>query len=209
MPAKKDVSKFTAQSGDDSLSLERLVFFSDAVFAIAITLLILEIRLPAAQGELTNEALQAQLIQIWPKYLAYVVSFLVIGMFWLGHMRKFRYIRRTDRPFLLLNLLLLMSVAFIPFPTAVISEFGNRTATIFYAVTIFVAGMLNTGVLIYATQGGRLATQDLPPGFVRREMLRSLITPGIFLLSIPLAFIDADLAKYSWILIFFALVVAP
>lgn len=87
LPAEKQ-----ATSEQDRLGLERLIFFSDAVFAIAITLLALEIRLPASQGTLTNDQLLQDLLALWPKYFSYVLSFLVIGGFWMGHHQKFRLI---------------------------------------------------------------------------------------------------------------------
>ena len=190
-----------ASSEPDHLGLERLVFFSDAVFAIAITLLALEIRLPALGEELTNRQLLEALLMIWPKYLSYAISFLVIGSFWMGHHRKFRFILHYDTNLLLLNILLLMGIAFIPFPTAVISEYGNRTATIFYALVILIAGLLNAAVWIYASQNNRLIEPNFTRQQRRRETLRALIVPAIFLFSIGLAFINDDLAKYSWLLI--------
>jgi uncharacterized membrane protein len=185
----------------DHLGLERLVFFSDAVFAIAITLLALEIRLPALEGSLTDNQLLQSLLAIWQKYLSFAVSFLVIGVFWMGHHRKFRFIKRYDTRLLLLNILLLMGIAFIPFPTSVISEYSNRTATIFYAIIMTVVGLLNAAVWIYSSQNNRLIDPNFNLQQRRRETARALIVPGVFLLSIGLAFIDADLAKYSWVLI--------
>jgi TMEM175 potassium channel family protein len=190
-----------AASEQEQLGLERLVFFSDAVFAIAITLLALEIRLPSLEEHLTNDQLLQALLMIWPKYLSYAISFLVIGTFWMGHHRKFQFIHNFDANLLLLNILLLMGVAFIPFPTAVISEHGNRTATIFYALVMFIVGLLNAAVWVYASHRNRLIEPDFTPQRVQRETLRALIVPAVFLLSIGLAFINADLAKYSWLLI--------
>ena len=186
---------------DDHLGLERLIFFSDAVFAIAITLLTLEIRLPPVEGSLSDAQLLRTLLAIWPRYLGYIISFLVIGIFWIGHHRKFSYIRRYDRNLLLINLLLLMAVAFIPFPTTVISEYGNRTATIFYALSITLVGLLSTALWAYATHRQRLVDARLTPQQKQREMLRSLLMSGVFLLSIGIAFIHADAAKFSWLLI--------
>ena len=190
-----------AASEADQLGLERLLFFSDAVFAIAITLLALEIRLPSLEGSLTDEQLFQQLLAIWPKYFSYALSFFVIGAFWMGHHRKFRFILRYDTNLILLNLLLLMGVAFIPFPTAVIGENENRTATIFYALVMAIAGLLNAAVWIYASHRNRL----IEPGFTaqqrRRETLRTLVVPGVFLLSIALAFISPIIAIYSWLLV--------
>jgi uncharacterized membrane protein len=184
--------------GEEDIGLERLMFFSDAVFAIAITLLALEIRLPTAEGALTDDELLTQLLSLWPKYLAYVISFLVIGTFWLGHHRRFRYIRRYDRRLLWFNLLALMCIAFIPFPTGVISESGSRTATIFYALTMTVTGLLSGVIWWYAAWRDRLIDPALDRKHRRYERVAPLVIPAIFLLSIGLAFSDAQLAKYSW-----------
>jgi uncharacterized membrane protein len=185
----------------DHLGLERLVFFSDAVFAIAVTLLALEIRLPSPGEDLTNAQLVPALLAIWPKYLSYAISFLVIGTFWMGHHRKFRFITRYDAGLMLLNLLLLMGVAFIPFPTSVLSEYGNRTATIFYALVMAIVGLLSAALWVYASRHNRLIEPTFTLPRARRETLRALIPPAVFLLSIGLAFINDDLAKYSWLLI--------
>jgi uncharacterized membrane protein len=194
--AKADASE------QDRFGMERLLFFSDAVFAIAITLLALEIRLPASEEHLTNEELLQNILSIWPSYLGYILSFLVIGLFWMGHHRKFRLIRQYDPGLLRLNLLLLLGVAFTPFPSALLSEYGNRTATIFYALTMTIIGLLHAVVWIYAARNHRLIDSSFSPQQIRDETLRALITPGIFLLSIGLAFLDpfATVAKLSWLL---------
>ncbi len=182
----------------DAPGLERLIFFSDAVFAIAITLLVLEIRLPVGAGELDDRQLLAALAGIWPKYLAYAISFGVIGMVWIGHHRKFRMIEAYNRWLLFINLLLLMAVAFIPFPTAVLSESGNRTATIFYALSVLVMGLLSVMLWTYAAQMAGLASTQAARAQIREETLRSAIVPLVFFLSIPLAFLNDDLAKVFW-----------
>ena len=176
------------------------MFFSDAVFAIAITLLALEIRLPGGEGALTDDELSRQLLSLWPKYLAYAISFFVIGTFWLGHHRRFRFIRRYDRRLLLINLFLLLLVAFIPFPTAVISEYTNRTATIFYALIMTLTGLMSGAIWWYAAWHDRLIDPNMDRRHRRYERLAPLVIPGIFLFSIGLAFIDPDLARYSWAL---------
>jgi uncharacterized membrane protein len=185
----------------DETGMERIVFFSDAVFAIAITLLALEIRLPEEIARGSNTELFQNLFAIWPKYLGYIVSFLSIGNFWVVHHRQFRYIERYDTRLMFINLLILMSVAFMPFPTAIISENGNRTSTIFYALSAMVVGLLSTLLWVYASHNHRLVAANLEYFVVRRGVLRTLSAPAIFLLSIGIAYIDPDLAKYSWILI--------
>lgn len=187
-------------AGKHEMSMERLVFFSDAVFAIAITLLAIDIRLPTDAAGLGNAELFGRLLDVWPKALGYLVSFLVVGNFWVVHHRQFQYIERYDTRLVYINLLVLLAVAFIPFPTAVISENGNRTATIFYALATSLVGLFSTLLWIHASRS-RLLSRDVTPAMVRRGLLRNLCAPMVLLVSILLAFVDPDLAKYSWILI--------
>ena len=190
----------------DQLGFERIIFFSDAVFAIAVTLLALEIRLPAGalpagEGRLTEAQLLAQLTGMWQKYLAYVISFLVIGMFWMAHHRRFRFIKRYNSTLLLLNLLVLMVVAFVPFSSSVISEYRYRIGTIFYALTMMLLALLMAAMWGYASWRNRLVDPRLDAKQRRRQLLIPLATALIFLLSIGIAFLNADAAKFFWILI--------
>lgn len=183
---------------DDKVALDRLVFFSDAVFAIAITLLALEIRLPVEVGPLTNEELYTALIEAWPKVLGFVISFLVIGNYWLVHHRRFSHLTGYDGRLVFLNLLLLMAIAFVPFPTAVLSESGNRTATIFYALAMTITGLLS-GLLWWHASSKRLIEE--PARSRRHTAMGVLVTPAIFVLSIGVAYLDPGLARFTWILI--------
>ncbi len=183
---------------DDKVALDRLVFFSDAVFAIAITLLALEIRLPVEVGPLSNDELFTALVEAWPKILGFIISFLVIGSYWIVHHRRFSHLMGYDGRLVFLNLLLLMAIAFVPFPTAVLSESGNRTATIFYALVMTITGLLS-GVLWWHASSRRLIEE--PAGSRRHTAAGILITPAIFVLSIGVAYIDPGLARITWILI--------
>lgn len=184
----------------DHLGLERLIFFSDAVFAIAITLLALEIRLPAGSDIRSDGELLAALLGIWPRYLSYAVSFLVIGVYWMAHHRMFRSIARYDRRLLFLNLLLLLCIAFVPFPTAVLGEYSSSVATIFYALTMVVTGFASTLLWWHASgNGGRLLAEPLARPRARSSRLHSLAAPAVFLASIGIAFWNDDAAKLSWI----------
>lgn len=202
MVSKAGISKKFARNEqlNDKAGLERLIFFSDAVFAIAITLLALEIQLPVDATSLTNQQLFVSLMSIWPKYLSFFISFMVIGNFWIAHHRRYRFITRYDTRLLLLNLLVLMSIAFIPFPTAVLSENGNRTATIFYSLSIATTGLLSALLWWYASLKNRLLEESFDSSTARRNLLSILTVPTVFLISIGIAFIDPDLAKFSWIL---------
>jgi uncharacterized membrane protein len=140
----------------------RLVAFSDAVFAITITLLILEIKPPA-----DNTNLLHGLLALWPSYLAYAVTFLFIGQVWANHHVMFDHIRVADRTVLLLNTLLLMVVAFLPFATSVLASAlrsgdGERTAVVFYAIAFDVTALTFNAVWQYARRY-RLLSQALDP----------------------------------------------
>ncbi|MEZ4672538.1 MAG: TMEM175 family protein [Anaerolineae bacterium] len=201
MTSSKKQKPALAHIENDHIGLERLVFFSDAVFAIAVTLLALEIRLPSEKSALTDAELLQYLLALWPKYLGYILSFLIVGSFWLGHHRRFRYIQRYDATLIFLNLLLLMIIAFIPFPTAVLSEHGNQVATIFYALTIAATGLLSTSIWVYASHKHRLIDPHLPAPVIQRDTLRQLAVSAVFLLSVGLSFVNYDLAKMAWILV--------
>jgi uncharacterized membrane protein len=188
----------------DDRGLERVIFFSDAVFAIAMTLLALEIRLPALPASVSNAELTAALGNIWPRYLSYGISFLVIGVSWMAHQRLFRPVCCYDRRLMLLNILFLLSISFLPFPTSVIGEYGDTAAgTIFYAMAMVVVGVLFVLLWWYVNAQGRLVERPLSPTEFRRAFLYSLWTPTIFLLSIPLAQRSPTLAKAFWLLIMF------
>jgi uncharacterized membrane protein len=207
MPVKKksglnnSLEKEQDTSDQDRLGLDRLVFFSDAVFAIAITLLVLEIRLPSGAESLNNTQLLISLAGIFQKFLAYVISFLVIGTFWIAHHRKFRFIKKYDRGLLFLNLLVLMVIGFIPFPSSLISENPGSTATIFYALTMVLAGLLMLVLWAHAVRHNRLIDPAITKKQRWREVAAPLSTVAIFLVSVGIAFFSADLARLSWLLI--------
>jgi len=154
------------QLGTDARSVSRdtmrLVAFSDGVFAITITLLVLEIRPPTDDKNLPHG-----LVALWPSYLAYAVTFLFIGQVWANHHVMFDHIRAADRIVLLLNTVLLMVVAFLPFATSVIagalrSGDGERTAVGFYGIAFAVTALAFNGVWQYACRR-RLLSEALSP----------------------------------------------
>ena len=142
----------------------RVEAFSDGVFAIAITLLILTIEPPSRGEHLGHE-----LVRLWPSYLAYAVSFLTVGIMWVNHHAIFRHFARVDRPLLLLNILLLMLIAFVPFPTRVAAEFirseaDRREAALLYGITMTITAICFFAVWIYGS------SRLLLPGTDMREV---------------------------------------
>ncbi|MFL7890515.1 MAG: TMEM175 family protein [Anaerolineales bacterium] len=187
----------------DDLGLERIIFFSDAVFAIAITLLVLDIRLPETGEVLEDNQFLEQFLGMWHDYLAYFISFWVIGTAWMGHHRKFRYIKRYNSRLMTLNLFFLMIIAFIPFPSSIISKYSGPAATIIYALTMFLLSLLMTAIWGYASWHHRLIVPDLDSKQIRRQFIGPLATSLVFLFSIVVALFDENLAKLLWLLILF------
>lgn len=187
--------------GFSGVSLDRIQSFSDGVFAVAITLLILDVRLPIVPlGKTNNSVVAHALWKQYPHYLAYLISFLVIGAFWMGHHRFFDRLARHDETFAWLNVLYLMSVVFIPFPTSVLSEYGEtRVAVVFYASAIVVCGLLSFVMGLYASWQGRLLRDDVAKRDFREGQIHNITYVAVFAVSIGIAFVDIDLAKYFWL----------
>lgn len=177
---------------------EQILFFSDAVIAITITLLMLEVRLPAGAGELADPALLDALLATSGKLLGYVVSFLVIASFWISHHRKFHHIARTDGMLVWLNFLFLLTIGLIPFATSVISDNGGSVATIFYAGTIVLSALSLTLLWVYAWRRG---LTDLEGAGAGGLLYPTLMPAAVFALSMLVALKWPDAAKYSWLLI--------
>lgn len=182
----------------DNRDVERLAAFTDGVIAIAITLLVLDIRLPRPAHGLDDAALVADLLAIWPQYFGYALSFLVIGNFWVSHTLRLRRLESVDPTLLWLNMLFLLVIGFVPFITSVLSENSGRAATILYAATMIVASLLLTLVWRHALRRG-LST--LTPAEQRRGMLRAIWVPAVFAVSILMAWFWPDNARYVWLLL--------
>ena len=136
---------------------DRIVNLSDGVFAIAITLLVLDIRVPEIPENLVAGQLPGELLSLWPRYLGYILSFVSISVFWMIHHSIFRPIGTYDRNLLYLNFLFLMVVAFVPFPTALLGEYGNHQLLVaIYAGTLAVGRLLLTAIYWYSTRNARL-----------------------------------------------------
>jgi uncharacterized membrane protein len=154
---------------------KRAEAFSDGVFAVAITLLALELKVPGGEGELVH-----RLLEIWPSYLAYVVSFLTIGIMWLNHHTIFAHVVRVDRMLLLLNLVLLMVVAVTPFPTALVGdELGAhlrggdaKIVMVAYGLLMIVMSICFSAVWLYVVFHPEMLDERMDPEAVRRSIPR-------------------------------------
>jgi TMEM175 potassium channel family protein len=183
----------------------RIEAFSDGVFAIAITLLILEMKVPSE-----HVSLAGALLRQWPSYLAFLLSFFYIGIMWMNHHRMFTHIRRSSDTLLLLNLLLLLGVTVVPFPTAVLATHlgtpEQRTAAVFYnGVYVVIAIFFN---LLWRYSVSRRLVDHAISGAAAANISRQYsVGPIIYLICLGLAFVDVrvSLAVNVGLAIFFAL----
>lgn len=180
---------------------ERLILFSDAIMAVTITLLALDIRLPDEAIDLRGGPLLAALGDMWPKLFAYALSFFVIAMFWIAHRRKFETIRRSHPAIVWLNFIFLMLMGLIPFVTDVLAENGGPISTALYASLVATTSAMLVVISVVAEK--RKLLEDDGEYIMRERMLwPSLATAGVFLVSIPLAFVEASIAQLFWLTTF-------
>jgi uncharacterized membrane protein len=186
-----------------SLELDRLVNFSDGVFAISATLLVLSISIPLnLKGPGLDEKLWDAYQDALPHIVAYALSFFIIGRTWLAHHRMFKVIRRLDGRFIALNLVVLAFVALLPFPTEVFGEYtSSRPALIVYAAAISASSLASSALWWYAMRDNRLIDPSTPRDWVAHAHLRGLSIPAVFLTSIPVSFIAVTAAQLWWLLL--------
>jgi uncharacterized membrane protein len=180
-----------------AVTKNRLEAFSDGVFAIAITLLVIELHAPEV-GE--GESLAHALLGEWPSYVAYLVSFLTIGVIWLNHHRVFTQVVQVDGPLLVLNLVVLLWTALIPFPTGVVAEFLGeggehaRTAVALYSAVFVLLGLSFGGLFLWITRDDRLLHRLPPPEVVRAARLRFTVGNAVYVVALALSFVWPPLA---------------
>lgn len=189
------------------LALDRIIFFSDAVFAIAITLLALELRVPEMPMSAVASQMPQHLAELTPKFVSFVLSFLIIGSYWVTHHRDFQYIVKFDRRLIWINLMLLMCVAFLPFPTALLGSYPAQQITVtFYAASLAAVGFVKALLWWYAASHHRLIDRALDPHRIMLITRRSIIAPLVFLFSIVIAAFNPLVAMWSWGLVGIAMI---
>jgi uncharacterized membrane protein len=191
----------------DEKETGRVEAFSDGVFAIAITLLALDIKIPSASA---GTRLSELLVKQWPAYLAFVISFAFIGIMWINHHRLFTYIRRTDHMLLILNGLLLMGVTVVPFTTALLAAYIGRpdqdVAAMVYNGNYVATAIFFNVLWRYAASGKRLLGRSVDAAAVTALTKQYLFGPALYLACVALAWISvpASLALNIALAIFFA-----
>jgi len=191
--------------------LERMILFSDAVFAIAITLLVIEIKIPELHGEhITDKALLGELKHLIPKFLGFIISFMLIGIYWTVHHRMFGYVTNYTPKLLRLNLLFLFFIALMPFSTGFYGEYTGvlmrdqlKVPMSFYVLNFACAGFVNYLMWVYITNPkNKVAEPSVDPEIAMLARIRSLTVPSVFVLMLIVAFLtNVIFAVYIPILI--------
>ena len=187
---------------EEGVTIGRIMSFSDAIFAVAITLLILNINIPLIPKDQVTRDLGPAVRQLLPHFWSFTLSFVVIGVYWMSHHAVFRFIKRSDRTFLWCNLIFMMSIVVMPFSTNLLGAYGsNRLAVMFYAGNLTATGTLIALLWWYATRRHRLVDKELEPALRNHVLLASLLPAAIFFISIFVALASPALAKYVWLAI--------
>jgi uncharacterized membrane protein len=187
----------------------RLEAFSDGVFAVAITLLVLNLHIPPAS--LSDGNLGRQILAQWPTFAAFVTSFATIGIMWINHHRLFTHIRRVDTPLMLLNLLLLMLIVFVPFPTALLAVYtvqpDQHLAAFLYCGTFVVLAICFNLLWRYASYKHRLLDKKADPEAVQAITRQYRFGPLFYLVTFGMAwvYVPASIAANLLLALFFAL----
>src|SRR3989475_9704435 len=182
------------------LTKARIEALTDGIFATVMTVLVLGLSLPPAG--LPELGLEGEIVNLSPHILAYAFSFVVLGVYWIGHHNQFHYIKRTDRVFLWVNIIFLLTIGFVPFSTSLLGEYPlSPTAVRVYGVNLGVTGLALYAVWWYATSRHRLVEKDLDPHIVSLAKRRTIIGPIVSLLGIGLSFLDTRISLLLYLLL--------
>jgi uncharacterized membrane protein len=184
---------------EDRLGLERIVFFSDAVMAIAITLLAIDLKIPEMDPAVAAAELPERLLSIGPNLMTFFISFTVIGIYWFSHHRYFGYIRRYDTRLLLLNLLFLFFIACMPFTANLLGRYVFvPIALVIYTLEVAALGIAMGLIWRYASKDHRLIASDLDADSIRTINIRLFVAPVMFLIAVPFAFVSSLAVIVIW-----------
>lgn len=200
-----------AENLETNDSTDRLEFFSDAVIAITITLLVLDIKVPHVEEVGGQMTLFGALLAQWHSYLSFAISFIFIGLFWATHHNMFKYIKRSNHILLVLNTLFLMFIALIPFSTALLAEYIGRnearTAALVYIGIYTLAVCFFNLIWWYAKSNFRLIDKNTNPQLLKAMSKEHNIALASYILSFVIAFFSvlASLIPIIFLVVWFAL----
>ena len=177
----------------------RLEAFSDGVFAIAITLLVLELKVPE---HVPAGGLIALVPEMLPKFLGHIISFIVLGIYWVGQHNMFLHIKRHDRTFLWLNNLFLLMVASMPFFAGLLTHYGeDRFALVAYALNLVLAGLALDAIWLYSSAGHRLINPNVQTDMIAFVHRRVLLAPALYAVAAILAFVSPLFSKLIFVVV--------
>jgi uncharacterized membrane protein len=179
--------------------IERVLAISDGVFAFAITLLVLDLVVPALSPDASSADLLNALSKEYVSFLSYILSFLIAGIWWNAHHRNFGLIRKSDSTLSWLNLLFLLWIALLPFFTKILDQYNNlQIAVILYAADQTCAGVFLALSWFYASRNHRLVEANLKNSTIRFVSLIHIIAPCFFVVSMGVSFVSPSLASLCW-----------
>jgi uncharacterized membrane protein len=185
-----------------SPGVQRLTQLADGVFAIVMTLLILDLKVPNLPSSVPDSILNGQLRALLPNFASFFLSFVLTGIYWVGHHVQFLFIRRTDRTHLWINLFFLLTIAIIPFSAAVLGKFGLHILPVmWYGGNILLAAFGLHMSWLFATRGRRLVDEDIDPLVVRRvgeRLIFAYVTYGVAML---LAFVNPKISLVMYLIL--------
>ena len=185
----------------NQLKLDHILPFADAIFAFSITFMAVSIHIPELPRNLTEAQVIDELLKSIPEFEIYVISFFVIGIYWISYHQLFNHIESSSSILTWLTLIFLFFITLIPFATNLQVGFGQyQIIFILFALVLTIGGFLQTMVWGYATKN-KLIDESLTHDEIHYILLGTIVSPAIFLLSILVSFVDIQFAYYFWILI--------
>ncbi len=188
----------------DKTHLSRIFNLSDGVFAIVISLLVFEVRLPntiTPDLVLTDSTLMANIFLITPKLISYCVTFFVVGVYWIGHHAVCKHVVNYSRGMIWINNLFLMCICFLPFPTYILGAYYYlQTSVIIYGLSLIFTGLSLLWLWHYVTTNKKLCDESVTPELIKMGKQRILIAPLLSLISIVVSFLNVKLSLWIYVL---------
>jgi uncharacterized membrane protein len=179
--------------------VDRVLALSDGVFAFAVTLLVLDLVVPALSPGASSADLWQGLTKEYISFINYVLSFFIAAIWWNSHHRNFEHIRDSNTILRMLNMFFLIWIATLPFFTKILDQYhGLQLSVVLYAIDQAAAGFCLTLIWLYASRNNHMIDKDMKKTAIKFSTIRNVITPVFFLISIGLSFIDVTLASFSW-----------
>ncbi len=192
-------------AADKGATFWRLDTFSDAIFAVAMTLLVFSFPITSVPDNLGQAELENLILHEWPHLESFIISFLVTAIFWMNHHVILDRIKRYDHALVWLNFAFLLCIVFIPFPTSILVEYGEYwLAVALYAATIAAAGFAFLALWLWASHGYRLIDTAIDRRDVQSTTIQAVIAPCVFMMSIGVAYYSPRFGEYFWLLSFVA-----